>query len=494
MHLTSNRFAILSQLIVDFPHVLQAHDYQALLQLLTEYKPTIQHALHMRYFIRMAEVMLRKEPKLQQNSTSFCTEHWHKIMELSFKQAETDKTQNENVDFMRVLIDNKVIVSHDFIKNIMVAIAKRQTIRKSNGSIKLLMSVLQNVNVDMIDDINALKIAIIHWLSAKAKLSELRKVIENNNSTDQCLISELYVLCALSRQGDSAYKTIDHGEMKSPDDADVREHEHFINELVQCLQYRILSKLVVSDAINSKVERNVAGIEKLPEPNDLKASINEAIFNELMNAIFNTNDPDDIDDSIESFNNICSSLVTHVNILNSFVGYESLDVENFSKFFTKRIAIRIGQLDGIIKKIGNAYRIDKNANDVNEIVNNLLNIWHVEYHPIMVKSLFIVKYSESILKWLKTQLIPLRRPPSILMAPLKNANQLEFEERIQLKCLTLLAHFSAYQEDSDCNVFDAIKSYKFNLKRNEDLFMDFQLVKVTKRTNIKCHNFPYEMR
>lgn len=476
------RFAILSQLIVDFPHVLQAQDYQALLNLLTEYKPTIQYPLQMRYFILITEAMLRKEPELQQISTSFCIEHWHKIMELSFKQAETDKTQLENVDLMRVLIDNKVIVSHDFVKNIIIAIAKTQTIRKSNSSIRLLMSVLQNVNVDMIDDINALKIATIHWLSAKVKLSELRKVIENNNATDKRLISELYVLCAISRQGESTYKQIDRFDAvakTNQDDFEVREHEHFIEELVQCLQYRVLSKLVVSNAMHSKVkQRNVIGIEKLPDANGVKASLNEMIFMELEKAIHNASDVDDINNSIESFNCICSSLVTNVNILNALVGYESIDGENFLKFLSKRISIRIGQLNEIIKNVGNGYRIDNNPNDVNEIVNLLLDIWHVDYHPIIVENLFIVEPSTSILKWLKAQLMPSRRPQSILMSPLKNANQLEFEERIQLKCITLLAHFSAYQEDGGLNVFDAISNYKFNHKRNEDLFMVFQLIKV----------------
>lgn len=472
------RFAILSQLIVDFPHVFpQGNDYQSVLHLLTEYKPTIQHPLHMKYFIRVAEVMLRKTADLSQSSIA---EHWHKIMELSFKQAETDKTQLENVDLMRVLIDNKVIVSHDFIKSIIIAIAKTQTIRKSNGSIRLLISVLKNVDmIDMIDDINSLKIAIIHWLSAKIKLSELRKVIENNNTTDARLIAELYVLCTLSRQGATYEKFNRLDAEMNQDDFEVHHHDSFIEELVQSLQYRMLSKLVVVNKTMDTKSQNVIGVEKLPEPNAVKACVNETIFNELEKAIYDA-DSDKIDNSLESFNNIISLLATNVNILNSLVDYESIDGDNFLKFLTKRILVRIGQLNEIIKNVGHTYRIDNNPNDVNEILNSLLDVWHDQYHPIITENIFIVKNSAHLLEWLEAQLIPFRRPSSILMAPLKNASQLEFEERIQLKCLTLLAHFSAYQEDEGLNVFNAIMDFDFNYKRNEDLFSDFQLVKVSK--------------
>lgn len=432
----------------------------------------------MKYFIRITEVMVRKESERNQSAS---VEHWHKIMELSFKQAETDKTQLENVDLMRVLVDNKVIVSHDFIKNIIIAIAKTQTIRKSNSSIRLLISVLKNVDmIDMIDDINSLKIAIIHWLSAKIKLSELRKVIENNNNTDAHLISELYVLCTLSRQGSTSYKKIDRCDtVVNQDDFEVRDHDLFIDELVQCLQYRMLSKLVVvNNTMHSKLQNSV-GIKKLPESNAVKVCLNETIFGELEKAIRDA-DSDNVDNSLESFNIIISLLAANVNILNSLVDYESIDGDTFLKFLTKRVLVRIGQLNEIIKNVGNSYRIDNNPNDVNEIVNSLLDVWHDKYHPIVNANIFVVKNSIHLIKWLEAQLVPFNRPSSILMTPLKNASQLEFEERIQLKCLTLLAHFSAYQEpeDDDLDVFNAISSYEFNYKRNEDLFIDLQLVKV----------------
>lgn len=470
----------MSQLLVDFPHVLQAEDYQSLLKLLFDFKPTILHPLQMRCFNRIAEVMLSKELELKQSSTqimeSFCTKHWHEIMELSFKQAETDKTQLENVELLRIMIDNKVFVSHDFIKNIIISVAKMQTIKKSNSSIRLLTSVLCNVNTDMIEGIHELKIAIIQWLSSKIKLTELKKVIENNNTIDKHLVSELYVLCVLARQ-DNTCKRNGASEVVQDGDAAVHEYERFIAELVQNLQYRMLSKLVVSNEMHASVKNDFAAIERLPERKDVKTSQNEALFAELETAINDANTSDD--SSTENFNNICASLMTNVNVLNSLVGYEAMDGDNFRKFLTKRIFFKISQLVAIVDKFGDSFRVDRNPNDVNEVIDGLLSVWHDKYHPIIAQNIFIVQNSASIIKWLQKQLKPSQRDRSIVLLPLKMASQLSFEERIQLKCLTLLANFSEYTQDDSLDVFEAITNYTFNYKRNEDLFIALELIEVS---------------
>lgn len=466
----------------NFPHVLEAVDYQSLLKLLTDFKPTIQHSLHMKCFIRIAKVMLSKEIDLKKNSTqimaSFCTEHWHKIMEMSFKQAETDKTQLENVILMRVLIDNKVIVSHDFVKSIITAIAKAQTIKKSNSSIELLISVLRNVNTDMIEGIKDLKIAVIQWLSSKVKLSELKKVIEDNNTLDKHLVAELYVRCVLSRQENISSKNFKTATEMIENDFDVEEHDLLIADVVQNLQYRMLSKLVVSDTIETTDNRETNSIHKLPERNAVKACVDELLNSELEKATHDSNCSND--NSYENFNNICTSLATNVNILNSRVGFESINGEDFLKELTKKVFFKISQLSSIVANFSQSFNVDQNANDVNEVVDNLLGIWHSNYHAIVAENLFIVPNSTSIIKWLEKQLRPSKRGGSISLSPIKSATQLEFEERIQLKCLTLLAHFSVYQGDDETSfqVFDAIGKYKFSYKRNEDIFIVLELIKV----------------
>lgn len=488
-----NRFAILSHLLVDFPHLLKAEDYQPLLKLLKDFKPTIQHALHMKHFIHIVDVMLSKEQELKTGSIliqeSFCTEHWHQIMELSFKQAATDKMQLENLDLIRIMVENKVIVSHDFIKEMISEVTKMSHIKRSNHSINLLISVLRNVNIDVIENSANLKIAIIKWLSCKVKLTELKKAIESSNSIDKQLISELYVLCVLSRQENTNKRNYLMKTSVVPNDADALEHSTFIAEMVQNLQYRMLSKLIVSNNRKSIENDETHSIEILPDKNNVKASINETIFVELENVIYDENSDDNINSTsettLEKFHSILASLVTYVNILNALVGYESIDSESFYKFLEKRIFLKIGQLNSIIKNActaSDSFSIDRNANDVNEIVEGLLTVWHDKYHPIVTENMFIVANNTPIIDWLTLQLKPSRREDSLILAPIQTIDQLRFEDRIQLKCLTLLAQFSANdngnEDESETQVFEAISEYEFKYKRNEDLFILFQLIKV----------------
>ncbi|XP_055323121.1 serine/threonine-protein kinase ATM isoform X2 [Sitodiplosis mosellana] len=496
-------FAILSQLLVDFPHLLQAEDYQSLLKLLVDFKPTIQHALHMSHFIHIVDVMLGKEQELKSTSEyvreSFCTEHWHKIMDLSFKQAATDKIQLENLDLMRILVENKVIVSHDFIKEVISEVTKMSHIKKSHQSVNLLISIFRNVNIDMIESGSTLKITVIKWLSAKVKLSELKKVIESNGTIDKQLISELYVLCVLSRQENTNKRSYKMEKANVPEDADVLEdvevsedadvleHKMFIADMVQNLQYRMLSKLIVSDNLQCTKKDEPHSIEVLPEKkNDVKAFINETIFGELENAIHDESSNDNVNStnetSLENFHSVSTSFVTYVNILNALVGYESIDSENFYKYLSKRVFLKVGQLNSIVSNFSSSFNIDRNPNDVNEVVEGLLSIWHDKYHAIIAENMFIVANNVSIIQWLTEQLKPSRREESLVLTPLRTIGQLGFEERIHLKCLTLLAQFSAYDnendDESETHVFEAISEYEFNYKRNEDLFILFQLIKI----------------
>lgn len=470
--------------------MLQAEDYQSILKLLKDYKPTIQHSLQMKHFIRIVEVMLSKEHQLKSNTKhfireSFCIEHWHHIMELSFKQAATDKMQPENLDLMRILVENKIIVSHEFMKNVINEVTKMSNIKKSNHSINLVISIMRNVNTDMIEDITNLKIAVIKWLSAKVKLTELKKVIENNCTFDNQLVAELYVLCVLSRQENVNNKNIKLETTTVQYDANLNEYNTLIADVVKTLQYCMLSKLIVSDTVSTINMHDSHLIEKLPEKNDVKAFMNEMIFVEVEKAIqdndgLSENFNSSSENSLENFHRISSSLMINVNILNALVGYESIDCDYFGKFVTKRIFFKIGQLNSIVSNFDASFNVDRNPNDVNEVVEGLMSIYHDKYHPIIAENMFIVTNSLSIINWLKGQLRSLRQDVTSVLTPLQASSQLSFEERIQLKCVTLLAHFSAYDDehDTEANVFEEISEYTFKYDRNQDLYIDFHLIKV----------------
>lgn len=484
--------------MTEYPYVLEAEDYQDTLKLLSEFQPTIQHSLQIKCFIKITDAMLSKEHHLKTTSTqildSFCSERWHKIMEYSFKQAATDKTQLENLDLLCTLIKHGVIVSYEFIKKIISEIAEMSNIKKSNNSIKLLICILRNVNTDMIEDIKKAKIAIINWLRPQVKLIDLKNVIGISNTFDKHLISELYVLCVLSQQ--IGVVNANNEPHKKIADDDRNEHDVIISETVQLLKYRTLSRLIVSDAMQAKGGEECILIEKLPARNEVKASVDETLFGELDKAMHDTADQTSEQDmnSLESLNGISTSLSTCVNVLNSLVGFKSIDADTFCKFLTKRVFLKISQLNSIIESHGSSINVDRNPNDVNEIVENLLSVWNDKYHPIIAKNIFITKNSSSIIEWLKAQLRLCRREESAVLSPLKTPNELDFEERIQLKCLTLLMHFSAFEDEDEIDddvpaVFEAIQKFTFKYKRNQDLFILFRLIKVRVRcTMCRAHD------
>lgn len=424
--ISSYRFNILSQLCVDYPYLLQAEDYQSLLKLLTDFKPTIQYASHMKYFIRLAQVMLSKEKELKKSSSeimeSFCTEQWHKLMDISFKQAVIDKIQAENFDLMRVLIENHVIVSHEFIRTIVSDVTKMSSIKKSNHSIRLLISVLRNVNTDMIEDNEKLKIEVIRWLSSNLKLTELKRVIENTNTLDKQLVAQLYVLCALSRQTSTIDINSNSLLYDLADEPDALEHTLYISELIQNLQYLMLSKFIVRDSEFSKSQQPRA-IHDLPARSELKMFLNEAIFKEIELAIHDVV----TENVIESFNNIASSLETSTNILNCLVDHEAIDADHFRKYLQKSIFLKISQLNFTVSNFPNSLNVDDNLNEANEVVELLLTIYHDKYHPIIVTNIFIPQNNASVINWLLKQVRPPRRDESLVMMPLKSAAQMEFQ-------------------------------------------------------------------
>lgn len=453
-----------------FPHLLEADDYQPMLKLLADYQSTIQHPQQMKPFIKIVKIMLNEEAKLKAMASSpitesFCTEHWRKIMEFAFKQAATDKIQAENLNLIGELVERQV--SNDFIKTMIIDIMSN--IRKSNHSIALLISIFRGVNVDVLDGIQELKISIINWLSTKVNAAELKRVIADDSSLDKRLVAELYVLCILSRQGES----IEFVKRKSNMNADQDEYRSMIQDLERNLEYRTLSNLIVNDLKKSTTVQN---LNKLPERNEIKAVINESM-NAQMEAALHSDDNFGSDNNSD-FNLICSSLATYVNILNCFLEYETMDKDALnSSNMKKRISIRIGQLNEIVGRFANSLNVERHANDVNEIVDQLLMIWNDRFHPAVAEIIF-TSNNEAIINWLLRQLKSSRLPSSLVMMPFKALNELEFEYRIQLKCLTLLAHFSAWDETDEL-AFDGISDYEFDLKRNEDLFMIFELVKVS---------------
>lgn len=486
-------FAILSELLVSFPHLLGIDDYQPLLKLLADYQSTIRDASDMISFSKIITTMLDAEVKLiavpsSPIRSSFCTEYWHKIIEFAFKQAATDKIQNENLQLMGILVTHGVIVSYDFIKTIITDITKMTRIRKSNDSIGLLINIFRSINVDLINGIDDIKMSVITWLSTRIVATELKRVINSGVDMDDKLIAELYVLCILSRQGQSNTfvkkfdnqknnaQTVNASTM-TPD-----EYRSEIREFEKNIQYGALSKLIVCDLKNDLDQNKRKHIRFLPDRSKVKAIINET-FNAKMEESLLSNDSatgSEDNNHLENFLFVCKSLQMYVNVLNCLIEYEAMDTEALNTSnLKKRMLIRIAQLNDIFAKFDNRINFRQSPEDVNEIVDRLLEIWNDDNH-LAVANIIYTQKNDSIISWYLKQLIPSQSAASLVMTTLKHENEMEFQYRVQLKLLTLVAHFSAWDNiDSDNQVIKGIREYDFELTRNEDLFMVFELAKVT---------------
>lgn len=480
-------FAILSELLVSFPHLLGTDDYQPLLKQLSDYQSTIFDASDMKSFNKIVQTMLDAEAKLiavplTPIRSSFCTENWHKIMEFAFKQAATDKCQNENLDLIGILVTHGgIIVSYDFIRTIITDITKMTSIRKSNDSIGLLINIFRSINVDLINGIHDIKMSVITWLSTRIAATELKKIITSVNGLNKKLIAELYVLCILSRHGQSNTFVQKFAIQKNNNATIQNEYRSEVHEIEKNLQYRALTKLIVVDLKNTS-DQYKPKHQNLPKRNEVKAIINET-FNAKMEESLHSDDSaaSSSDNQMENFIFICKSLQMYVNVLNCLIEYEAMDAETLNTTnLKKRILIRIAQLNDIVTKFDNRMNFRQNPEDVNEIVSRLLNVWNDDNH-LAVANIIYTQKNDSIICWLLKQLTPSKCPASRVMVTLRHENEMEFQYRVQLKCLTLVAHFSAWDNiDSDNNnqVFDGIQKYNFELKRNEDMFMVFELVKV----------------
>lgn len=463
-------FVIFARIIEIVPTLLHPRDFDALPKLLLRHQKTIHHALAMDAFITAVQILLDREAELKEASLLKDSNQkaWDNIMDNAKKHAVSDKMQEHNLKLIGVFLSHKIIHSHAYIEDLINEITVRCNINKTNHSISVLIAVLRNLSLDEISTGHSLRLNIIKWLSSKIKISDLRKVISNDRSFNSMLVYELYVLCIFLRRCDAPQKKY----RSNYNECD--KHYEAVNVICETLQYRVMSKLIVCDSI---ITRNFEeSKEKLPEPRQAKVFIDEKMSIELENALGGDDTIDLQMHSSEQFTIVATSLANYANILNICVMHQSMTQDLIEKSnFKKRIGLKNQQLNNIVGQLSE----HQSENDVNEMIDKFLMIWHDDYHASVGSIVFDLPTIENITAWLEKQIKPIRRANSLAMEPLRSANQLEFDEQLQLKCLTLATYFAFYEhDDDDQNSFEKVESYEFNYRRNEDIFLAFTIAKV----------------
>lgn len=470
--------AILAQLLQDNPLLLTAEDFQPLLKLLIDFQPNVQYAVQIRIFTNIAKVLLARENDLKGHITmqeAFLTEHWNKMIDLSFHNSATNNTiSSENLILLKILIDFKKTLSNDFLETILNAILSN-SIKKSNISIDLMISIFRGVNTDLLKNAQTIKIGIINWLSSRVNAIDLKKLLENDGKLDLNLVGELYALCVLSK----AEKLDNHRTVTSPNYNDADEFSTYIKELELNLQYQSVRKLLAIECNNkNKIENQSSAEEKLPDNNSTQTVINETYLQELEKMLSLDDEFKITENCFEDFMIVANSLATYLNVLNHFLKYKSMDDDYYSKsFLKKRILIKVEHLNMIAERF---LSMKQESKDVFDILEKLLLIFDKNLLPILRNYVLNQPFNLMLIKWLTKQLTNRSKSNSKYIRVLKNENELEFYDKIQLKCLVLLAYFSNFDGDNGTAAFNAIADHEYNYECVEDLYMVFEILKVSK--------------
>lgn len=461
---------ILSKLISDYPNLIQVDYYQTLMQTISDLQPKIKYSIQGKVFNDLVRIMMIEEIGLKAKSTDI-SDQWYKIMQMALKNCATsNETAEQNVQLLQIMIENGYIVSYAFIETIMKEIATN-TIKKSTSSVRLMIAIFQNVNMDLLTSGDDIKASVINWLSPKIAASELKRIIGNEEDIDIALVAELYVLCVLSKTDESLKLSFEQSESMKMDE---NNFDAIIENLKRQFSYQLFDKLMAVDC-SRKVDHLTASkiISVLPEAKSVDVVLNENLYSDLERSL----NPDDnlqpSANTIDDFTIIASSLSTYINILNQLLAYNAFDKTRYEKsFLYKRIAIKIVQLNTLMDRLMGCDEKDKF-----DVVEKLNSIWKFGLHPLVEQLVFEQDCNSRMIEWLAQQMQPQLRSCTQPLNRITFAD-LPFARKMQFKCLVLLTKFSTLDDGNGTKAFRVLDDLDIDTKCNENLFIMFELVRV----------------
>lgn len=466
---------ILRKLLSCNSSLILLEDYQPLLHMLTKLQPVIKFSNQALVFNDIVRIMMSEESRLKANGTiishNFCVEHWDKVMQMALKKcAASNDTAEQNVQLLQIMIENNYIVSYAFIETIIKEILS-YTIKKTSASVYLMTAIFQNINIDLLTTGNEIKASVIAWLSPKINASELMRTIGNKMDIDIVAIAELYVLCVLCKTEKLTKLSFEHAE---PMKANENTFDTIIANLKSQFSYQIFDSLIAVDC-SRDVDRFFMNkiVSTLPEANSIDVVLNEGLYAELEKEL----NPDDhfnpSNDATCDFEAIASSLSIYVNILNQFLAYKAFDHTKYAKsFISKRIALKIGQLNSIMERIVGCV-----VKDQFDILEKLNSIWKFGWHRVLERLIFEQDCNKKLINWLGQQLLPQFRPCS--QPPNRiSLTDLPIARKMQYNCLLLLTRFATFSNGNGESAFLVIKDFDIDVRCNENLFIMFELVRV----------------
>lgn len=457
------------------PELLVAADFQPLLNLLAQFQESAQHPIQIKYLLNLCVVLLRKEPELMSTSDiiseGFCSNLWIKMTQLAYRNSSTNlATSRDNLSLLRLLIEYRKFESNAFIETIVENVLNNE-IKRSDETARLLIAMFRTVNIDVLEKSKELRVGVINWLNPKFSAHTIIKVMASAGEISLNSTSELYALCTLTK--------VDHSSQ--PQSNIVAEANDDFSRSMQSLetnlQYRNLSKLIVVD-IKSGANPNVAPKHCLVDTNNVKAVIVDSYHEELEKVLNPIEAVHSLQDKSDDFAKMVKSLATYIRVLQQFVNYESLDDEKYNKsFLTKRVLIKVEQINMAIEALIDARQDDK---EVFDVAGHLLTVYNNEISPMVMQLTIGNQKNRSVIKWCAKNLeriTPSSKSCSLIV--INNENELDYERKTQLRCLLVLTHLSAHDNEDSVTAFQTIEDHEFDVNCQYDVHILFEILKVS---------------
>lgn len=440
---------IVARFLSENSKLLDAETYSALVARLAASQSALKTISPHQEFIAEVAIQLLQCEKIFPNVTRNVIDDWHKIMQFAVKKINRSK---DNLRMLRATFESGYFVSPTFVKGIFHEISN-ETLTRSNESIELFISILKNLNLNLLDSPDELKITVLKWL----KSTSVRQMISGETNTDPVLIAELCTLCCLSKLNNDENRICKSENI---------ETQSSIDRLKVDYSYQTLQSFIAVE-IKSQTKQKPMSYD-LPKRNEIQVLLNEKVFKEFENLLSCAK-------SIQSADNfiIADKLYHILHGLNQFLLYRVYDEDAFrSSEMMKPIMNHLERYSVILND-----QMTCDDRKTREIINGIYSIWATDFHPRIKRMIFKGNMSVILFKWLQKQMTKSPKHDSNILQVIDSLN---VDDEQQLKLLSVLVQLAKHSEVS-AQAVDVLDNYEWNLDNNEHIFMLNKLIKVNKQ-------------
>lgn len=476
------RMTILSALLCRYPILLSAENYQPLLLLLKTFQEKAKNPIEIKTLTDICAVLLSKETEMLSRSTScsedVCNEHWVSMSQMAYRNsAANSNTGRDNIKLLRLLIAYNKFESLAFIVTVVKA-ALSFAITRCDETFNLLITIFKHVNIERLDDGKELKHATIRWIIPKLDLADHISLGRELCEVDDKLKGELAALCVLSKlEQIKQWPTNEASEANGIND----EFMLFIDELEKNLQYRTMSKLIVLNSCNPIKQKSLTPISSVVHSHLLQPIIVDSAYEELgktLNQINCNSDELQLSQHVDyNLTEVVTSLTMCMSILHHLLYFEAMDAGRANNsFLNKQIQLKINQMNMVIRA---SINISQTETEIKDTAETVLRIFNNNFSPIVNNLLSANQQNEPLIKWCIKQLDEVQLCDTPLDSTvIMDETKLSIERQVQLKCLLVLAHLAASNNEDSITAFDYISNYTFNNECQLDTFIFLTVLKV----------------